>query len=119
MRRRTFLCAAPTRICRSLLGQDMRLESIDFDDRFAVRADDRRAAVMLDQGMMQGLLDRDQVSFTQAGDEMRTFVKRQSKTQVEPVELELLFKFGDGFVSRIPTLLRTEYAATGAPTVPA
>jgi hypothetical protein len=38
-------------------GQPVQLESIDFDDRFAVRANDGRSAVMLiDQGMCSGYL---------------------------------------------------------------
>jgi hypothetical protein len=29
----------------------------------------------------------------------------------EPVEFELLFKFYDGFLARLPAILRSEYAA--------
>jgi hypothetical protein len=29
----------------------------------------------------------------------------------EPVEFELLFKFYDGFVARLPAILRSEYGA--------
>jgi hypothetical protein len=104
-------------------GQELTPESIDFDDRFRVRANDRNAAVMLlDQGMTQWLLDCDEVSFAMEGNHVQAVVNRQSgstnRQSNQPFEFELLFKFGDGFVPRIPATLRTEYAATGGPTVP-
>jgi len=30
----------------------------------------------------------------------------------EPIELEALFSFMDGFVARVPAIMRTEYAVT-------
>jgi hypothetical protein len=100
------------------------LESIDFDTKFTVRAQDRRSAVMLlDQGMMQWLLDCEQVSFEIGGNRVAALVRRSAEPtyqpalpshsnprRADPVELELLFKFMDGFVPRIPLLLRSEYA---------
>lgn len=105
-------------------GHEWTLESIDFDDRFRVSADDHRAAVMLlDQGMMQWLLDCDQVSFAMGGNHMSAAVNRNSGSADRQsqglVEFDLLFKFGDGFVSRIPAIVRKEYAAGGGPTAPA
>lgn len=91
-------------------GQPLQFESIDFDDRFAVRADDRRSAVMLvDQGMMQWLLDCDHVNFQAWGGMMFAFVKRQFPPTTEPVELELLFRFYDGFASRVPEIVHSEF----------
>ncbi|HEV2033053.1 MAG TPA: hypothetical protein VGU71_02470 [Candidatus Dormibacteraeota bacterium] len=105
--------------------QQVGLESIDFNARFMVRAQDRRSAVMLlDEGMMQWLLDCDQVSFEIGGNRVAALVPRRAEPTIRPtppmlsnprqpapVELELLFKFWDGFVPRVPALLRTEYAA--------
>src|SRR5260221_415222 len=46
----------------------LELESIDFDQRFTVRAKDRRSAVMLlDPGVMQLLLDCADVNFDMVG----------------------------------------------------
>ena len=91
------------------------LESTEFDERFTVRAKDRRSAVMLlDQGMMQWLLDSEQVNFDMIGDRVLAFINRAAEPAhrpTEPVEFELLFKFWDGFVPRVPALLRSEYAA--------
>ena len=117
-------------------GSPLTLESIDFDERFLISAEDRRSAVMLlDQGMMQWLLDCDHVSFEITGDRGRALVRRSSESsyqpglepgwhlpwqpvaphpdsrRADPVELELLFKFVDGFASRVPELVRTEFAA--------
>jgi hypothetical protein len=113
------------------------LESIDFDERFNIMADDRRSAVMLlDQGMMQWLLDCDQVSFEIIGNRGRAIVRRSSETtdqpgltpgwrlarnsnaphstsrRADPIELELLFKFVDGFGPRMPELVRREFAGS-------
>jgi hypothetical protein len=122
-------------------GTAVTLESIDFDQRFNVMADDRRSAVMLlDQGMMQWLLDCDHVSFEITGDRGQAVVKRSTESsyqpglspglrlswrsdaphpdsrRADPVELELLFKFVDGFASRVPELVRREFATkTTAP----
>lgn len=98
-------------------GPVLELESGDFDRQFAVIAKDRRSAVMLlDQGMMQWLIDCERVSFEMIGDRVLAFIDRAAEAPhqpSEPVEFELLFKFYDGFVARLPPLLRSEYAATG------
>ena len=119
------------------VGNPLTLESIDFDARFMIRAEDRRSAVMLlDEGMMQWLLDCDHVSFEITGDRGQALVKRSSEStyqpglvpgwhlsghseaphgrsrRADPVELELLFKFWDGFVPRLPAILRAEFAAS-------
>jgi hypothetical protein len=118
-------------------GTSLTLESIDFDERFAISAEDRRSAVMLlDQGMMQWLLDCDHVSFEITGDRGQALVKRSSEStyqpglapgwrllwrsdaphpdsrRADPAELELLFKFVDGFASRVPELVRSQFAAS-------
>jgi hypothetical protein len=120
-------------------GNPLTLESIDFDERFLISAEDRRSAVMLlDQGMMQWLLDCDHVSFEITGDRGQALVKRSSESsyqpgldpgrrlpwqaatphpdsqQAEPVELELLFKFVDGFASRVPEQVHKEFAINPA-----
>jgi len=93
----------------------LELESDEFDKRFVVRAKDRRSAVMLlDPGMMQWLLDCDHVSFAMIGDRVLASINRSTEpahNPSEPVEFELLFKFYDGFVARVPPILRSEYAA--------
>lgn len=115
-------------------GTALTLESIDFDERFSITAEDRRSAVMLlDQGMMQWLLDCDQVSFEISGDRGRALMRRSDEStnqpgltpgrlagrsnaahsgsrRADPIELELLFKFVDGFGSRLPELVRSEFA---------
>ncbi len=94
----------------------LELESIDFDKRFTVRAKDRRCAVMLlDPGVMQLLLDCADVNFDIVGDKALAYVNRAAEAAhrpSEPVEFEMLFKFWDGFVARVPELLRSEYGAT-------
>jgi hypothetical protein len=91
------------------------LESDQFDKRFVVRAKDRRSAVMLlDPGMMQWLLDCDRVSFVMTGDAVLASINRATEPShdpSEPLEFELLFKFYDGFLARLPAILRSEYAA--------
>jgi len=106
---------------RDLLGvvlggpPEVELESIDFDNHFTVKAKDRRAAVMLlDPGVMQLLLDCDDVNFDMVGDKVLAFVNRATQPAhqpTEPVEFEVLFRFMDGLTTRVPTILRTEYAA--------
>jgi hypothetical protein len=80
-----------------------------------VKAKDRRAAVMLlDPGVMQLLLDCDDVNFDMVGDKVLAFVNRATQPAhhpTEPVEFEVLFRFMDGLTTRVPTILRTEYAA--------
>ena len=126
-------------------GTPLTLESIDFDERFTIMADDRRSAVMLlDQGMMQWLLDCDQVSFEIIGNRGQALVRRSYEStyqpgltpgwrlaghsdaphsnslRADPIELELLFKFVDGLGQRVPELVRSEFAAaqvTAAPFV--
>ncbi len=94
----------------------LELESIDFDQRFTVRAKDRRSAVMLlDPAVMQQLLDCADVNFDMVGDRALAYVNRAAKAAhrpSDPVELEMLFRFWDGFVARVPELLRSEYGAT-------
>ena len=93
----------------------LELESIDFDERFTVRAKDRRCAVMLlDPGVMQLLLDCGDVNFDMIGDKVLAYINRAAEPAhrpSEPVEFEMLFKFWDGFVTRVPELLRSDYAA--------
>ena len=93
----------------------VELESVDFDQRFTVRAKDRRSAVMLlDPGVMQLLLDCADVNFDMVGDKALAYVNRAREPAhrpSEPVEFEMLFTFVDGFVARVPELLRSEYAA--------
>jgi hypothetical protein len=93
----------------------LELESDEFDKQFVVRAKDRRSAVMLlDPGMMQWLLDCDHVSLVMIADRVLASVNRAtepSHNPSEPVEFELLFKFYDGFVARLPAILRSEYGA--------
>jgi hypothetical protein len=95
-------------------GPVLELESGDFDRRFAVIAKDRRSAVMLlDPGMIQWVLDCDDVGFEMIGDRVVAFIDRFTRPAhplVEPVEYQLLFKFWDGFVPRLPSLLRSEYS---------
>ena len=122
------------------VGSHVELESTDFNNRFTIRALDRRSAVMLlDQGMMQWVLDCEHVSFEITGDRGQALVKRTSESdyqpglmpgwhlrghsdalhsnsrRAEPVELELLFKFVDGFGPRVSELVRTEFTATHTP----
>lgn len=93
----------------------VEMESIDFDQRFTVRAKDRRSAVMLlDPGMMQLLLDSELVNFSMVGDRVVAYIDREAEPSHqagEPVEFVKLFRFLDGFLPRVPELLRTEYAA--------
>jgi hypothetical protein len=95
---------------------EVQLESIDFDQRFAVKAKGRRSAVMLlDPGMMQLLLDCESVSFQMSGDKVLAFVNRATEPKhqpAEPLEFEMLFRFWDGFVTAMPSLLRSEYGAS-------
>jgi hypothetical protein len=95
-------------------GPVLELESGDFDKRFAVIAKDRRSAVMLlDPGMIQWVLDCENVSLDMSGDRVLAFVDRAAlpaHLPAEPVEYKLLFKFWDGFLPRVPELLRSEYS---------
>jgi Protein of unknown function (DUF3137) len=93
----------------------VELESVEFEKRFIVKAKDRRSAVMLlDPGMMQLILDCKPVSFDMAGDSVLASINRANEPRhraTAPVEFALLFKFWDGFVARVPALLRSEYPA--------
>jgi uncharacterized protein DUF3137 len=93
----------------------LELESDEFDKQFTVRTNDRRSAVMLlDPAMMQWLLDCLQVSFVMIGDKVLASVNRATEPShdpTQPVEFERLFKFYDGFLARVPAILRSEYAA--------
>ncbi|HEX9561101.1 MAG TPA: DUF3137 domain-containing protein [Candidatus Dormibacteraeota bacterium] len=106
---------------RAVVGGEttLELESDEFDKRFVVRAKDRRSAVMLlDPGMMQWLLDCDHVSFVMIGDRVLASINRATEpahNPSEPVEFELLFKFYDGFMARLPAILRSEYATVQSP----
>jgi hypothetical protein len=95
-------------------GPVLELESGDFDRRFAVIAKDRRSAVMLlDPGMIQWLLDCENVSLDMIGDRVLAFVDRAAlpaHSPDEPVDYRMLFKFWDGFLPRVPQLLRSEYS---------
>jgi hypothetical protein len=97
-------------VSTSTNGQRVQFESIDFDGRFTVRANDRRSAVMLiDQGMMQWLLDCDHLNFQVWGGLVFGYVKRRLPITSEPVELELLFRFYDGLPSHVPEIVRSEF----------
>lgn len=93
-------------------GQAVHVESIDFTNRFQIRADDSRAAVMLiDEGMMQWLLDCDQVSFQISGPLVSAIVKRRDRNSVQTSELELLLRFYDGLAAHVPQLVQNEFPA--------
>jgi hypothetical protein len=93
----------------------LELESTEFDKQFMVKARDRRSATMLlDPGVMQLLLDCEQVNFDMDGNRVLAYVNRAAEAAhapAEPVEFELLFRFLDGFVARAPSILRSEYPA--------
>jgi hypothetical protein len=93
----------------------VELESIDFDQRFEVKARDSRSAVMLlDLPMLQFLLDCETVNFDMVGSKVLAYINRAAEPAhqpAEPVEFELLLRFMDGFTVRVPSLLRSEYAA--------
>lgn len=91
--------------------ESVELESIDFDQQFTVKTKDKRSAVMLmDEGTMQLMLDCKQVGFDMLGDKVLAFIGR-GPDPGPPVEFELLFKFGDAFGARVPSILRSEYPA--------
>jgi hypothetical protein len=106
-------------------GQNrIEVESIAFSQRFVVTAQDQRLAFMLlDLPMIQWILDCAEVSFGIMGDGLMASVYRGDSGgalfhpgEPPPVggdgsELELLYKFVEGFAQRVPALLRTEFAA--------
>lgn len=87
------------------------LESTEFDRQFTVRAEDTRSAVKwLDPGMTQLLLDCEEVSFVMVGGQVLAFVNRiaaPAHKPNHPLEFEQLFRFWDGFVVKLPALLRS------------
>jgi len=112
-----FLSVTRRGVGRVTLGGPpaVELESIDFDQRFEVKARDSRSAVMLlDLPMMQLLLDCETVNFDMVGNKVLAYINRAAEpahSPAEPVEFELLLKFMDGFAGRVPPLLRSQYAA--------
>jgi hypothetical protein len=97
----------------------IEVESIEFTQRFTVTANDRRLAFMLlDLPMIQWILDCAEVNFALLGDGLVAYAYRGDRGgpvfkpgEPSPVagdgsELELLYKFVDGFGERIPALLR-------------
>lgn len=93
----------------------LELESTEFDKQFTVKAKDRRSATMLlDPAVMQLFLDCEQVNFDMDGSRVLAYVNRATErahAPAAPVELELLFRFLDEFVARVPATLRSEHAA--------
>jgi hypothetical protein len=102
----------------------IEVESIEFTKRFTVTANDRRLAFMLlDLPMIQWILDCAEVNFAILGNGLMAYVYRGDQGgplfkpgEPRPVtgdgsELELLYKFVDGFGERIPAVLRAEFAA--------
>jgi hypothetical protein len=101
----------------------LEVESIDFTQRFTVTASDKRSAFMLlDLPMIQWVLDCAEVNFAMLGNGLVAYVYRGDRGgpvfkpgEPSPVtgdgsELELLYKFVDGFGDRIPALLRAGFA---------
>lgn len=102
----------------------IEVESIEFTQRFTVTANDRRLAFMLlDLPMIQWIVDCSDVNFAMLGDGLVAYVYRGDRDgplfkpgEPSPVagdgsELELLYKFVDGFGERIPALLRAGFAS--------
>jgi len=102
----------------------IEVESIEFTQRFTVTANDKRLAFMLlDLPMLQWILDCAEVNFAMLGNGLVAYVYRGDRDgplfkpgEPSPVtgdgsELELLYKFVDGFGERIPALLRAGFSA--------
>jgi hypothetical protein len=102
----------------------IEVESIEFTQRFTVTANDKRLAFMLlDLPMIQWILDCAEVNFAMVGNGLVAYVSRGDRGgplfkpgEPSPVtgdgsELELLYKFVDGFGERIPAVLRAGFAA--------
>jgi hypothetical protein len=71
--------------------------------------------MLLDPSVMQLLLDCADVNFDMVGAKAIAYINRAAEAAhrpSEPVEFEMLFRFVDGFVARVPELLRSEYGAT-------
>ncbi len=93
-------------------GEQIQFESIDFDNRFAVKTTDRRAAVMLiDEGMMQWFLDCDRVSLTIKGHGFSATVQGSGPRGNGVPDFDLLLRFQEGFLPRVPEQVRSEFAA--------
>lgn len=107
-------------------GQDrLEVESIAFTQRFTVTAQDNRLGFMLlDLPMIQWILDCADVNFDMFGDGLMAYVYRAEEGapilnrafELRPLntdgsELELLYKFVNGFGQRIPAQLKAEFAA--------
>jgi len=109
----------------AMWGPDrIEVESIAFTQRFTVTANDKRLAFMLlDLPMIQWILDCAEVNVAILGNGLVAYVYRGDRGgplfkpgEPSPVkgdgsELELLYKFVDGFGERIPAVLRAEFAA--------
>jgi len=96
-------------------GRPVHFESIDFNNRFSVHADDPRSAVMLiDQGMMQWLLDLDRVNFQVSGPLVSAYVRQRRPDSADPVEVKMLLRFCDGLVAHIPQIVHLEYGVQGS-----
>jgi hypothetical protein len=102
----------------------IEVESIEFTQRFIITANDKRLAFMLlDLPMIQWILDCAEVNFAMLGNGLVAYVYRGDRGgplfkpgEPSPVtgdgsELELLYKFVDGFGERIPAVLRAGFAA--------
>jgi hypothetical protein len=102
----------------------IEVESIEFTQRFTVTANDKRLAFMLlDLPMIQWILDCADVNFAMLGNGLVAYVYRGDRGgplfkagEPSPVtgdgsELEILYKFVDGFGERIPAVLRAGFAA--------
>ena len=92
--------------------------------------------MLLDEQMIQWLLDCEEVGFEIGTDRVVALVRRRAEPtyqptlgpgflllgqshepysnprKADPVELGLLFKFWDGFVAKLPALLRTEFPSS-------
>jgi hypothetical protein len=102
----------------------IEVESIEFTQRFTVTAKDKRLAFMLlDLPMIQWILDCAEVNLAMLGNGLVAYVYRGDQGgplfkpgEPSPVtgdgsELELLYRFVDGFGERIPAVIRAELAA--------
>jgi hypothetical protein len=103
----------------------IEVESIAFTQRFNVTAQDNRLGFMLlDLPMIQWILDCADVNFDMVGDGLMAYVYRAEEgapilnrafelrpTNTDGSELELLYRFVNGFGQRIPALIKAEFAA--------
>jgi hypothetical protein len=103
----------------------LEVESIAFTQRFTVTAWDKRLGFMLlDLPMIEWILDCADVNFDMVGDGLMAYVYRAEEgapilnrafelrpTNTDGSELELLYKFVNGFGQRIPAQLKAEFTA--------